>query len=104
MNLNVCALVGTLARDPRTAFEGEGKQTTSFTVQVQEAGVRLVLYVRVQCFGKYAEQAAELSAEDLVSIEGRLRWQSYVYHGKKRSTLCVVARQITVLQPAELPA
>jgi single-stranded DNA-binding protein len=36
--MNSCTLVGALIRDPHTHFEGEGKQHTSFTLKVREAG------------------------------------------------------------------
>jgi single-stranded DNA-binding protein len=93
-----------LTRDPSTTFEGDGKQTTWFTVQVQDAGARFVLYVPVTCYGRCAEQAATLSAEDLVAVQGRLGWKTYEHHGEKRSTLCVLAQTVSVLQSAALPA
>jgi len=104
MRLNLCALVGCLARDPHTSWEGEGKQVTGLTLKVQKPHSTFVLYVPVQCFGKSAEQAALLEAETLVSVEGHLGYKSYVdTQGEKCSTIVVIARQITVLQSAEVP-
>ena len=48
------------------------------------------------------EEAAVLSAEDYVAVEGKLKWKSYVDKtGTKRSTLCVLARRLTVLVAAQ---
>jgi single-stranded DNA-binding protein len=108
MSLNVCALVGTLSRDPRTAFEGDGRQTTTFTLAIVEPGREgkaFTLYVPCVCWGKAAEAADVLNAEDLVSVQGKLCWRKHVdKHGQDRSTLAVNVREVSVLQPAALPA
>jgi single-stranded DNA-binding protein len=108
MSLNICALVGTLARDPRTAFAGEGQQTTTFTLALVEPGREgkpFTLYVPCIAWGKAAEAAAVLNAEDLVSVQGKLCWRKYVdKHGQERSMLTVNVREVSVVQPAALPA
>ena len=108
MSLNTCAIVGVLSREPSTKFEPSGSQTTALTVRCDEVGrdgQTHALYVSVQCYGKTADQAATLGLDDVVAVEGKLMFKAYADRdGQKRSTLCVLARQIQVLASAAATA
>ena len=102
-SLNTVCISGVVERDPRTKFEGDGLQTTTLTLRLEEQGkdgMVFKVYVPVDCYGKVAERAAALSAGDLVGIEGKLKWKSYDHQGQRKGTLCVLARQFAVLVPA----
>ena len=106
--MNNVSLVGRLTRDPYTRFEDAGSQVTTFTLLLTEPGKQgetFSLYVGCASYGKTAEQAATLSAEDLVAVEGKLKYRSYTdKQGQKKSTLCVLVRSLTVLVPSSVTA
>ena len=103
-SLNTVVLSGLLDRDPVTTFQEDGQQMTRFTLRCEEtgkAGAVFRLYVPVECYGKTAERAAELGAGDVVGIEGKLKWRSTTdRHGEKKGSLCMLARQVSVLVSA----
>lgn len=107
-SINVACVTGILERDPRTKFEGDGAQMTSFTLRYEESrrdGTTFKLYIPVECYGRVAEQTATLGAGDVVGVEGRWQWRSYRERdGQKQGTLAVMARQVTVFLPAATPA
>lgn len=104
--LNTVCLTGTLERDPVTKVDDHGTQLVTFTVRLDESGKDNAVfktYIPVECYGRTAERAADGGAGDVLGIEGKLKWKSYVdKHGEKRSTLCVLARQVSVLAPAAM--
>jgi single stranded DNA-binding protein len=106
--LNTVAVVGVLARDPHMRLEDNGTQVTSFTLKIEEPGKdgqTFSLFVNVECYGRKSEQAAFLGAGDLVSVTGKLKFRSHVdSEGKKRGTLAVLAREVSVLVSAVLNA
>jgi single-stranded DNA-binding protein len=99
--MNSVCLVGRLTRDPTVRFEGES-QTATFTVAIAEPsreGKPYTLYVPCACWGRSAEAASLLSAEDLVAVQGRLGWQKRPAKcGQDHSTLVVTVREVQVLQ------
>lgn len=102
--MNTICLIGTLTRAPTVRFEGEGVQVCTFTLRVQEAtreGKPWVLYAPCVSYGKAADQASLLSAEDLISVQGKLSWRKQAHKcGQEHSGLVVQAREISVLQGA----
>jgi single-stranded DNA-binding protein len=105
--MNHCCLVGQVARDPQVRFEGEGQQTTSFLVLVEEPGLDGALwrlYVPCVAWGKAAEHCAALGTEALVALQGRLCWRKQTEkQGHDNSTLCVNVREVQRWHPAEVP-
>lgn len=94
--MNSVALVGRLARDPSVRFEGE-HQTTTWTLLVEEPGrdgTTFRLYVPCIAWGKAAETAGVLSADDLVAVVGKLCW--------RKSALTVNVREVQPLLAAEV--
>jgi single-stranded DNA-binding protein len=106
--LNTCAIVGHLERDPHVRLQAEsGHQVVSFTVRVEEPGKdgrAFSTFIPVECYGRCATHAETLSKDVCMAVEGQLGWKSDEKHGEKRSTLMVVARQISVLTPVEVSA
>jgi single-stranded DNA-binding protein len=98
--MNSVQLVGKLARAPVVRFEGES-QICTFTLAVPEPsreGKPYVLYVPCTSYGRSAEAASLLSAEDLVSVQGRLGWHKRKAKcGQEHSTLMVNVREVQVL-------
>ena len=100
-SLNLVCLTGLLERDPVTKFDDNGMQVTTFTLRCEEAGRdggTIKLYCPVECYGRTAERAADVSAGDVIGVEGKLKWKSYVdKHGEKKGTLAILARQVSLL-------
>ena len=100
--MNSVCIIGRLARDPATRFEGE-HQITTFTLAVEEKsreGTPWTLYVGCTAWGKSAEQASLVSAADLVSVQGRLSWnRQKAKCGQEHSQLVVSVRELVVLEP-----
>jgi single-stranded DNA-binding protein len=103
---NVC-LVGRLTRDPVVRFEAD-HQTTTFTLLIAESGregATFKLFVPCVAWGKAAEAAGVLNAEDLIAVVGKLCWRKQLdKHGQEKSSICVNAREVQLLQAAEVPA
>ncbi len=108
--MNSVNLVGRLSRNPTVRFEAEGRQTTSFSLAIREAGQEgkpFVLYVGCIAWGRAAEACSLLNAEDLISVQGRLAWRKQMASCKQEhSQLCVNVREVHVLETAdaEVPA
>jgi single-stranded DNA-binding protein len=103
-SLNTVCLTGTIERDPVTTFEESGTHVTTFTLRVEEQGrdgAVFRTYVVIETYGKTGARAAEFSANDVVAVEGKLKWKSSVdTHGEKKGTLAVLARQVSLLMSA----
>jgi single-stranded DNA-binding protein len=77
--VNTVCLVGRLARSPVVRFAGEHQTTT--------------------------EAAGVLEGDDMISLSGKLCWRKHTdKHGQEKSMLAVDVREVSVLQPAALPA
>src|SRR6266487_437430 len=104
--MNSVCLVGRLARPPVVRFEGES-QTTTFTLAIQEPGrdgVSFTLYVNCVAWGKAADAAGVLHAEDLVSVQGKLCWRKHIdRHGHDKSAMAVLVREVQVLEACTGP-
>ena len=101
--MNHVSLVGRLSRAPSVKFEGDGQQVTTFTLAITEPsreGKAYVLYVPCTSWGRSAEACSLLSAQDLVSIEGKISWHPRKRKcGQEHSELVVSVRDIAVLAP-----
>lgn len=102
--MNSVCPVGVLSRNPAVRFEGDnGSQVTTFTLAISEPGRdggTFLLYVNCIAWGKPAEAAADLEAETLVSVEGKLCWRKNIdKQGHDKSSMAVMLRQLAVLQP-----
>jgi single-stranded DNA-binding protein len=104
--MNSVNLIGRLSRVPVAHFEGE-HQTTTFTLALVEPGHEgkaFTLYVPCVCWGKVAEAAGVLEAEDLVSVQGKLCWRKHIdTHGQEKSAMAVSVREVSVVQAIALP-
>jgi single-stranded DNA-binding protein len=104
--MNVCSLVGTVARTPIVKFEGDGHQLCTFTLAVPERSYgpeakTYMLFVPMCAYGKAAGVCGELHQADLVAVQGKLSWQKRVGKCKQEhSTLCVRVQDVHVLTPA----
>jgi single-stranded DNA-binding protein len=100
---NFCG-VGHLTRNPIVRFEGDGVQTASATLAIEEPttrGTPFVTYVGLTFWGKSAEAVSTLSANDLVSVVGKLKWRKLTdKNGQDKSSLVVDVRSIELLQVA----
>ena len=105
--MNSVALVGTLARAPVVRFAGDGVQTCTFTLSVQETsagGKAWTLFAPCIAYGRSAEAASLLSAEDLVSVQGKLGWHKRKAQcGEDHSVLVVSVREVQALQGPPRP-
>jgi len=99
---SVCA-VGRLTRDPVVRFEGEGVQTATATLLIEEPGKLkpFQLFIPVTFWGKGAEQASTLGAQDMIAITGKLCWRkTHTRTGEEKSSLAVEVRTVELLQAA----
>jgi single-stranded DNA-binding protein len=73
-SFNSVSLVGFLELDLTTRWHGESTQVTSFTLRLEEhtAEKTYLVYVPVVAYGKTAERAADLTAGDLIGVQGKL--------------------------------
>jgi single-stranded DNA-binding protein len=101
--MNLVALVGRLARAPTTRFEPEGAQVTTFTLMIEEPGRGAQswrLFIPCSSWGRAAEAVSVLSAEDLVSVSGKLSWRKRPRTcGHEHSEMVVQVREVAVLLP-----
>ena len=68
-------------------------------------GAVFKVYIPVECYGRTAEKAGTCSAGDLVGVEGKLKWRSYLdKEHQKKGSLVVLARQVSVLVAAAVAA
>jgi single-stranded DNA-binding protein len=104
--MNQWSLVGTVLRPPTTRVEGDGHQSTDFTLAVDEhsygAGHKpYVLFVPCTSWGKSAEACSLLNAVDLVSVQGKLTWRKHAaQNSQTHSQLVVSVREVPVLEAA----
>jgi single-stranded DNA-binding protein len=89
-------------------FEGES-QVTTFTLVIQEntreGSKPFTLFVGCTSWGRSAETASLLNADDLVAIQGKLTWRKHLGKcGQEHSQLCVHVRECALLESAvEVP-
>jgi single-stranded DNA-binding protein len=58
--------------------------------------------VPCEAYSQAGEQAGELSAGEAVLVAGKLKWTSWTAKdGTKRTSLCVLARLVKRLAPAD---
>ena len=108
MELNKVLLVGNLGRDPETKYMPSGDAVADFSIAVnrrykdrQGEWKDETTWVRITCFGKTAEFAANhLHKGKSVFVEGRLRenrWETP--EGQKRSQIEVIADRLQFAAP-----
>jgi single-stranded DNA-binding protein len=97
-SLNAVNLVGWLEPDLHTAFQGQGMQVTRFSVRLEEQGAEKVhrVFVPVECYGRTAERAADLTPGDLIGVQGKLVYR----RGEPTGRLMVLASSVVCLMPA----
>jgi single-stranded DNA-binding protein len=103
--MNAFCAVGRLTRDPITRFEGEGIQTATATLLIEEPGKLkpFQLFVPLSFWGKSAEQASTLGAQDMIGITGKLCWKKlHSKTGEEKSSLVVEVKTVEVLQAAAI--
>src|SRR5262245_52448019 len=105
--MNICSLVGHVARAPAVRFEPEGiVQVCTFTLMIDErsygpARKDYTLFVPCTSYGRVAEACSTLQAQDMVAITGRLTWRPHTHKcGEQHSQLCVRVQDVAVLEPA----
>jgi single-strand DNA-binding protein len=97
LTINKVILCGRVTADGcRLTYTVDATPHCSFTLLLEEVskqGHTYKLYIPVDLFGDKAEQAAELvSAGDLVLVDGKLQWKSWVdKQGEKQGRLVVLA-------------
>jgi single-stranded DNA-binding protein len=105
-SMNVCSLVGRLARAPSVKWEGDGTQTCTFTLAIAERSYgpepkAWTLFVPCTSYGRSAEACSTLQAQDMVAITGRLTWHKHKAKcGQEHSALVVKVQEVQVLQGA----
>ena len=108
-SVNKVILIGFLGEPPEVRFSERGKPIGTFSVAVNESwkdaqGTKQerVEWFRIVCFGRLAEVCGQyLDKGRHVYIEGRLqtrKWEDR--EGEKRTTIEVVANQMTILDRA----
>jgi len=103
--MNAFCAVGRLTRDPVVRFEGDGIQTATATLQIEEPGKLkpFTLYVPLTFWGKASEQASTLGAQDMIAITGKLCWRRlHTKTGEDKSSLAVEVKTVELLQAAGL--
>jgi single-strand DNA-binding protein len=97
LTINKVILCGRITADGcRLTYTADATPHCSFTLLLEEAskqGYTYKLYIPVDLFGDKAEQAAELvNPGDLVLVDGKLQWKSWVdKQGEKQGRLVVLA-------------
>ena len=84
-------------------FEGEGIQTATATLLIEEPGKLkpFTLYVPLTFWGKAGEQASTLGAQDMIAITGKLCWRKlHTKSGEDKSSLAVEVKTVELLQAA----
>jgi single-stranded DNA-binding protein len=103
-SINRVLLVGRVTEaGPKLTYSPEGNPQCSFTLLLEDPGPdgkRYKVFVPIECFSKHGEWAAEhLNAEDVVLVDGKLKWKSWLdKQGQKQGRLGVMAWAVTVLQ------
>jgi single stranded DNA-binding protein len=110
MSLNKVILCGKVSEaGPKLSYSPEGTPQCTFTLIVEEPGrngAPFKLFVPVEVFGKQAEPVAErINAGDVVLVDGKLRWKTWVNkQGEKQGRLVVLAWAVNVLQGTAVAA
>ena len=100
LTINKVILCGRLTEDGcRLTYTADGTPHTSFSLLLEEAskqGHTYKLYIPIDLFGDKAEQAAEtLNVGDLVLVDGKLQWKSWLDRtGEKHGRLVVLAWKV----------
>nr|WP_280971285.1 single-stranded DNA-binding protein [Cupriavidus gilardii]WDE72545.1 hypothetical protein [Cupriavidus gilardii] len=106
---NRVSLKGTVAATPESRSKPNGDRTVTLRVstvdRVQRNGetTEFTNWHRVVCFGTTADDAANLSENDRVSIEGKLQTRKYEVNGKTAYITEVIAFDLDKLASAALP-
>ncbi len=109
MSLNKCMIIGNLGRDPEMRYTPSGQAVTQFTVatnrrtQVNGEWTDETEWFRVVCWAQLAERTAErLRKGNKVYVEGRIQTRQWEdQQGQKRTTVELVANQVTSLERRE---
>jgi single-stranded DNA-binding protein len=102
-SFNTVGLVGWLEGDLSTRWQGESSQCTTLTVRLEEHGAEKVhrVYVPVECWGKTAERAADLTPGDVIGVQGKLVYRrGPARPGEQTGRLLVLASSVVCLVPA----
>ena len=100
LTINKVILCGRVTEDGcRLTYTTDGTPHVSFTLLLEEAskqGYTYKLYILIDLFGDKAEQAAEtINAGDLVLVDGKLQWKSWLDRkGEKQGRLAVLAWKV----------
>ena len=92
---------------PAPRFEGEGVPKVHATLVIEEPGKArpFLLYVPLEFWGRAAEVASTLSAQDLITVVGKLGWtKKRSKAGEEYSTLVVEVGKVEVLDAAAVEA
>jgi single-stranded DNA-binding protein len=103
--MNSVCVIGRLTRNPVVRFAGEGVQTASATLLIEEPRTRekpLTLYVPLTFWGQAAEVASTLGAQDMVAVTGKLCWRTVHTKVGDRSSLAVEVHRVQRLQAEEV--
>ena len=107
MSLNKCQIIGNLGRDPEMRYTPSGQAVTQFTVATNRhyrdqpgEWQSETEWFRVVVWGPQAERTAErLRKGNKVYVEGRIQTRQWEdQQGQKRSTVELVANQVTSLE------
>jgi single-strand DNA-binding protein len=107
LTINKVILCGCVtAEGCRLTYTADATPHCSFTLLLEEAskqGHIYKLYIPVDLFGDKAEQTAEtINAGDLVLVDGKLQWKSWLDRtGEKHGRLAVLAWKV---EKPETPA
>jgi single-stranded DNA-binding protein len=102
-SFNAVALVGFVELDLQTRWHGERTQVTSFTLRLEEhtAEKTYLVYVPVIAYGTTAERAADLTAGDLIGVQGKLVYRRAPDRpSEPTGRLMVLASSVGCLVPA----
>jgi single-strand DNA-binding protein len=102
--INKVIVMGRVQEGLKLTYSPEGTPQCSLTVLVEEGGKdgsTYKLYLPVDVFSTHAEWvAAHVNAGDLVLIDGKLRWKSWLdTQGQKQGKLALMGWQVSLLTP-----
>lgn len=102
--MNSIVLVGRLTKDPELKYlQGEGTAVAQFTLAVDRGYVKKdsnkeADFILIEAWNKMAENIAKYCTKgSLVSVNGNLRIEKYMYKDEKRSIAKVRANQVNFL-------
>lgn len=96
--MNVCVIIGRLARDPEQRFTTSGTAVTTFTLAVNRID-KTADFIRIKAFGKTAELVSMyLKKGSQAAITGRIQTGSYENsEGQKVYTTDIIADRVEFL-------